>query len=80
MIVDQLWAVVGTTNFDMMSFEYLDEINLAVRNEAFARDAQERPLKAFDGPISDDAANRPSKVLARLSKGPRPSARSWTIT
>jgi hypothetical protein len=24
----------------MMSFEYLDEINLAVRNEAFARDAQ----------------------------------------
>lgn len=40
MIVDRLWTVVGTTNLDMMSFEYLDEINLAVRNGAFARDAQ----------------------------------------
>ena len=40
MIVDQLWSVVGTTNLDMMSFEYLDEINIGVRDEAFARDAQ----------------------------------------
>ena len=36
MVVDRLWSVVGTTNFDMMSFEYLDEINIAVRDEAFA--------------------------------------------
>jgi len=40
MIVDQLWSVVGTTNFDMMSFEYLDEINIAVRDEAFARETR----------------------------------------
>jgi cardiolipin synthase len=40
MIVDGLWTVVGTTNLDMLSFEYLDEINLAVRDAAFARDAQ----------------------------------------
>ena len=40
MIVDRLWTVVGTTNLDMMSFEYLDEINLAVRDEAFAQEAQ----------------------------------------
>jgi cardiolipin synthase len=40
MIVDQLWTVVGTTNFDMLSFEYLDEINIAVRDEAFAREVQ----------------------------------------
>jgi cardiolipin synthase len=40
MIVDQLWSVVGTTNFDMMSFEYLDEINIAVRDEAFAGEAR----------------------------------------
>jgi cardiolipin synthase len=40
MIVDQLWSVVGTTNFDMMSFEYLDEINIAVRDETFAREGQ----------------------------------------
>jgi phosphatidylserine/phosphatidylglycerophosphate/cardiolipin synthase-like enzyme len=31
---------VGTTNFDMMSFEYLDEINIAVRDEGFAREAR----------------------------------------
>jgi cardiolipin synthase len=40
MIVDHVWSVVGTTNLDMMSFEYLDEINLAVRDERFARDLQ----------------------------------------
>jgi cardiolipin synthase len=38
MIVDGLWAVAGTTNFDMLSFEYLDEINVAVRDAAFARE------------------------------------------
>jgi cardiolipin synthase len=38
MIVDQLWSVVGTTNLDMMSFEYLDEINVALRDETFARE------------------------------------------
>lgn len=42
MIVDRLWAVVGTTNFDMLSFEYLDEINVAVRDAVFARDWQAR--------------------------------------
>jgi cardiolipin synthase len=40
MIVDRLWTVVGTTNLDMLSFEYLDEINLAVRDETFAREAR----------------------------------------
>jgi cardiolipin synthase len=40
MIVDNLWSVLGTTNFDMMSFEYLDEVNIAIRDEAFARDAR----------------------------------------
>jgi cardiolipin synthase A/B len=42
MIVDGLWAVAGTTNLDMLSFEYLDEINIAVRDAAFARDWQAR--------------------------------------
>ena len=40
MVVDHVWSVVGTTNLDMMSFEYLDEINLAVRDEGFARELQ----------------------------------------
>ncbi|MGH9237296.1 MAG: phospholipase D-like domain-containing protein [Vicinamibacterales bacterium] len=42
MIVDGLWAVAGTTNLDMLSFEYLDEINIAVRDAAFAREWQAR--------------------------------------
>jgi len=42
MIVDRLWAVAGTTNFDMLSFEYLDEINIAARDAAFAREWQAR--------------------------------------
>jgi cardiolipin synthase len=36
MIVDQLWSVVGTTNLDMLSFEYLDEVNVAVHDAGFA--------------------------------------------
>lgn len=40
MVVDGLWSVVGTTNLDMMSFAYLDEINVAIRDEAFARELQ----------------------------------------
>ena len=41
-IVDGLWSVAGTTNLDMLSFEYLDEINIAVRDGAFAREWQAR--------------------------------------
>jgi cardiolipin synthase len=40
MIVDQLWTVMGTTNLDMLSFEYLDEINIAIRDAVFAGDAR----------------------------------------
>jgi cardiolipin synthase len=31
MIVDDTWAIVGTTNFDNRSFEHNDEINVAFR-------------------------------------------------
>ena len=36
LMVDGLWSVLGTTNLDMMSFEYLDEINVAVIDRDFA--------------------------------------------
>lgn len=36
MIVDSLWAVLGTTNIDNRSFEHNDEINVALRDEAIA--------------------------------------------
>src|SRR5207247_5433600 len=46
LIVDDLWAVIGTTNIDNRSFEHNDEVNVAFRdkgvsaqlNEDFERD------------------------------------------
>lgn len=37
MLIDDLWTVVGSTNFDSRSFGLNDEVNLAVRDTAFAR-------------------------------------------
>jgi cardiolipin synthase len=34
LLVDDLWAVVGTTNLDNRSFEHNDEVNIAFRSEA----------------------------------------------
>lgn len=36
MVVDGLWSVVGSTNFDHRSFELNDEVNLAVLDSAIA--------------------------------------------
>ncbi len=36
LIVDDLWAVVGTTNVDNRSFEHNDEVNVAVRSSEVA--------------------------------------------
>ena len=36
MIVDDLWCVVGSTNFDQRSFGWNDEVNLAVMDPALA--------------------------------------------
>jgi cardiolipin synthase len=37
LIIDELWAVVGSTNFDNRSFGINDEVNLAVRDCAVAQ-------------------------------------------
>ena len=37
LIVDQVWSVVGSTNFDNRSFGLNDEVNLAVQGETLAR-------------------------------------------
>lgn len=34
--VDDLWVVLGTTNFDNRSFEHNDEVNVAIRDEEIA--------------------------------------------
>ena len=33
LLVDDLWAVIGTTNLDNRSFEHNDEVNVAVRDD-----------------------------------------------
>jgi cardiolipin synthase len=51
LIVDGLWAVLGTTNFDNRSFEHNDEVNVALRDEAVARrllDDYEQDLRDSD--------------------------------
>jgi cardiolipin synthase A/B len=37
LLVDNLWAVLGTTNLDNRSFEHNDEVNVAIRDEDVAR-------------------------------------------
>jgi len=34
LLVDEVWAVIGTTNFDNRSFEHNDEVNVAFRDPA----------------------------------------------
>jgi cardiolipin synthase len=62
LIVDDLWAVIGTTNIDNRSFEHNDEINIAVRDEGVAA----RLLADFDA----DAAHSREIVLDRWRRRP----------
>jgi cardiolipin synthase A/B len=36
LMVDDFWAVIGTTNIDNRSFEHNDEVNVAMRDPAVA--------------------------------------------
>ena len=36
LVVDELWAVVGSTNFDNRSFGINDEVNLAARDAGYS--------------------------------------------
>jgi len=51
LIVDELWAVLGTTNIDNRSFEHNDEINLALRDPEVAA----RLLKDYEQDLRDSA-------------------------
>jgi cardiolipin synthase len=48
LIVDELWAVVGTTNFDNRSFEHNDEVNVAFREAA----ATQRLRRDFESDLA----------------------------
>jgi cardiolipin synthase len=47
--VDDLWAVLGTTNIDNRSFEHNDEVNIALRD----RNVAERLLEDFERDVRD---------------------------
>jgi cardiolipin synthase len=49
LIVDELWAVLGTTNIDNRSFEHNDEINVALRDPQVAA----RLLKDYEQDLRD---------------------------
>ena len=49
LIVDGLWAVLGTTNLDNRSFEHNDEVNVAMRDDALAA----RLLEDFRRDLAD---------------------------
>ena len=36
LVIDELWAVLGTTNIDNRSFEHNDEINVGLRDAVVA--------------------------------------------
>lgn len=40
MVVDSIWSVVGSTNFDNRSFALNDEVNLALQDEAIAMEME----------------------------------------
>jgi cardiolipin synthase len=65
MVIDDLWAVVGTTNLDMLSFEYLDEINVAVRDAAFAH----RLVLRHDADLAHSVEVQRSWHRSRLERG-----------
>jgi cardiolipin synthase A/B len=49
MMIDDRWAIVGTTNFDNRSFEHNDEVNLAFRD----RDVSARLRHDFEADLAE---------------------------
>ncbi|HEY7169900.1 MAG TPA: phospholipase D-like domain-containing protein, partial [Vicinamibacterales bacterium] len=49
LVLDDLWSVIGTTNFDNRSFEHNDEVNVGIRDKGVAR----RLLADYDRDIAE---------------------------
>jgi len=68
MVVDGLWAAVGSTNFDDRSFEINDEVSLVVHDERIARELEEtfeRDLKDAKAVNLEEWQHRPIKHKMR---------------
>jgi len=45
MVIDGVWATVGSTNFDNRSFDLNEELNLTVYDAGLARGSKQRSSK-----------------------------------
>lgn len=62
LIVDDLWAIIGTTNVDNRSFEHNDEVNIAIRDP--------RVAARLTGDFDADRAKSNEITLAEWRKRP----------
>jgi cardiolipin synthase len=72
LIVDDLWAVIGTTNLDNRSFEHNDEVNVAIRDPQVAarlREDVDRDLRRSREITLGDWRRRPwvEKVVGSVA-------------
>jgi cardiolipin synthase len=75
LLIDGLWGVVGSTNFDNRSFGLNDEVNMAVRGEEFVARLEEDFVK--------DLANSERITLEKWKRRPvlerAPELLGWVL-
>jgi cardiolipin synthase len=76
LLIDGIWGVVGSTNFDNRSFGLNDEVNLAVRGEKF--------VQRLESDFARDLANSELITLERWRRRPlferAPELIGWVLT
>jgi cardiolipin synthase len=76
LLIDGLWGVVGSTNFDNRSFGLNDEVNLAVRGEEFA--------ERLESDFVSDIASSERITLEKWKRRPvierAPELLGWVLT
>ena len=65
LVVDELWAVLGTTNIDNRSFEHNDEDNIAMRDPAVAA----RLLADYERDLARQRGGHARRVAAAAALG-----------
>ena len=82
LLVDELWAVIGTTNFDNRSFEHNDEVNVAFRDRdvtaRLAARLRSRPAQR-SGEITLDAL-APAAALGKAHRHRRLDSRTTAVS
>lgn len=75
LLIDGVWGVVGSTNFDNRSFGLNDEVNLAVRGEAF--------VERLESDFVKDLANSERVTLEKWRRRPvverAPELLGWVL-